>query len=317
MGTQFLQLNGWSEGKEHQLLMSKKGTVTYKKKVIPNAARPQTTGSHNRRKNYLLQEGSQIPPLIDMGVFTKEGKVVHAMYDKFRQINRFIELIDDAVGSVDKPCWHIIDFGCGKSYLTFILYYYFTEIKKQPVEIIGLDLKADVIDKCNLAAQKYGYDRLRFELGDINGYQAPFNVDIVVTLHACDTATDYALYNAICWNADMIFSVPCCQHELNGQMHTDTLALFTRYGIVQERMAALTTDAIRGNLLTCMGYKTQLLEFVDLSHTPKNLLIRAVRRPSMSKKTRQTQLDEVHAVMDTFHVEPTLYRLLRRDELIS
>ncbi|MCI5828173.1 MAG: SAM-dependent methyltransferase [Lachnospiraceae bacterium] len=317
MGTQFLQLNGWSEGKEHQLLMSKKGTVTYKKKVIPNAARPQTTGSHNRRKNYLLQEGSQIPPLIDMGVFTKEGKVVHAMYDKFRQINRFIELIDDAVGSVDKPCWHIINFGCGKSYLTFILYYYFTEIKKQPVEIIGLDLKADVIEKCNLAAQKYGYDRLRFELGDINGYQAPFNVDIVVTLHACDTATDYALYNAICWNADMIFSGPCCQHELNGQMHTDTLALFTRYGIVQERMAALTTDAIRGNLLTCMGYKTQLLEFVDLSHTPKNLLIRAVRSPSMSKKTRQTQLDEVHAVMDTFHVEPTLYRLLRRDELIS
>lgn len=130
MGTQFLQLNGWSEGKEHQLLMSKKGTVTYKKKVIPNAAQPKNTGSHNRRKNYLLQEGSQIPPLIDMGVFTKEGKVVHAMYDKFRQINRFIELIDDAVGSVDKPCWHIIDFGCGKSYLTFILYYYFTEIKK-------------------------------------------------------------------------------------------------------------------------------------------------------------------------------------------
>lgn len=316
MGTQFLQLNGWSQGKEHMILMSKKGTVKYKKKVMPNAAQPKTTASHNRRKNYLLQEGNLIPPLIDMGVFTKEGQVVHAMYDKFRQINRFVELIDDAVCSVGKSCWHIIDFGCGKSYLTFILYYYFTEIKKQPVEIIGLDLKADVIEKCNRAAEKYGYDHLHFELGDINGYEAPFDVDMVVTLHACDTATDYALYNAICWNADMIFSVPCCQHELNQQMHADSLSLFTRYGIVQERMAALTTDAIRGNLLTCAGYRTQLLEFVDLSHTPKNLLIRAVKNPAMSRKTRETQLSEVHAVMDVFHVEPTLYRLLKNDHRI-
>lgn len=316
MGTQFLQLNGWSQGKEHMILMSKKGTATYKKKVMPNAAQPKTTASHNRRKNYLLQEGNLIPPLIDMGVFTKEGQVVHAMYDKFRQINRFVELIDDAVCSVGKSCWHIIDFGCGKSYLTFILYYYFTEIKKQPVEIIGLDLKADVIEKCNRAAEKYGYDHLHFELGDINGYEAPFDVDMVVTLHACDTATDYALYNAICWNADMIFSVPCCQHELNQQMHADSLSLFTRYGIVQERMAALTTDAIRGNLLTCAGYRTQLLEFVDLSHTPKNLLIRAVKNPAMSRKTRETQLSEVHAVMDVFHVEPTLYRLLKNDHRI-
>lgn len=316
MGTQFLQLNGWSQGTEHMILMSKKGTATYKKKVMPNAAQPKTTASHNRRKNYLLQEGNLIPPLIDMGVFTKEGQVVHAMYDKFRQINRFVELIDDAVCSVGKSCWHIIDFGCGKSYLTFILYYYFTEIKKQPVEIIGLDLKADVIEKCNRAAEKYGYDHLHFELGDINGYEAPFDVDMVVTLHACDTATDYALYNAICWNADMIFSVPCCQHELNQQMHADSLSLFTRYGIVQERMAALTTDAIRGNLLTCAGYRTQLLEFVDLSHTPKNLLIRAVKNPAMSRKTRETQLSEVHAVMDVFHVEPTLYRLLKNDHRI-
>ena len=167
-----------------------------------------------------------------------------------------------------------------------------------------------MIEKCNRAAQNYGYDHLHFELGDINGYQAPFDVDMVVTLHACDTATDYALYNAICWNADMIFSVPCCQHELNNQMHTDTLSLFTRYGIIQERTAALMTDAIRANLLTCMGYKTQLLEFVDLSHTPKNLLIRAVRQPSVSKKACSERLVEVHTAMEQFHVQPTLYTLL-------
>lgn len=312
MGAEFLQLNAWSDSGEHQILMSKKGTVTYKKKIVPNAARPKVTGAHNRRKQYLLQEGSQIPALTDMGIFTKDGQVVRTMYDKFRQINRFIELIDDAVGSVDKDCWHVIDFGCGKSYLTFILYYYFTEIKKQPVEIIGLDLKSDVIEKCNRSAKAYGYDHLHFELGDINGYQAPFPVDLVVTLHACDTATDYALYNAICWNADMIFSVPCCQHELNQQMQTDTLGLFTRYGIVQERTAALMTDAIRGNLLTAIGYKTQLLEFVDLSHTPKNLLIRAVRQPNLSKKARQTQLSEIRTVMEQFHVQPTLYTLLQQ-----
>ncbi|MDD6037656.1 MAG: SAM-dependent methyltransferase [bacterium] len=312
MGQSYLQLNAWAKSSEHQLLISKKGTVTYKKKlIIPEKSKQEASpASHNRKKNYLLEEGTDIPPLVDMGVFTKEGKVVRSMYDKFRQINRFIELIDDAVSNVDKPCWHIIDFGCGKSYLTFILYYYFTEIKKQSVEIVGLDLKADVIEKCNAAAKKYGYDSLHFEIGDINGYDAPFTVDMVITLHACDTATDYALYNAIQWNADMIFSVPCCQHELNKEMYTDEYALFCRYGIIRERFAALTTDAIRGNLLTAFGYKTQLLEFVDLSHTPKNILIRAVKNPSMSKKQKQVQLDEVTAVMDMLHITPTLYRLL-------
>lgn len=314
----YKQLNSFSNCSEHMLMLSKKGKPSYKKKQLSTACTHSnaTTNQHNRQKNYIIQEGSDVPPLVDMGIFTKEGKVVRSMYDKFKQINRFIEIIDDSVKDLKKDTINIIDFGCGKSYLTFVVYYYFTYIRNQKVNIVGLDLKEDVIKKCNQSAEKYGYNDLHFELGDINGYKCNFEVDIVITLHACDTATDFALFNAISWNTKMIFSVPCCQHEINSQIKTDDFSLFTNYGIIKERFSALTTDAIRGNLLECCGYKTQLLEFIDFAHTPKNILIRAVKRNSTSNKTKEKALAQVNNVIKEFNLSPTLYRLLEENNYL-
>ena len=310
----FKQVSAFASDVTFELKISKKGKVFLGKKKSDNAK--VANKSHNKEKNYILKEGMIIEPLIDLGVFTKEGKVVNSMYDKYKQINRFVELIDDEIKKNDYKELTILDFGCGKSYLTFVLYYYFVEIKKIDVKMIGLDLKEDVIKKCNDIAKQYKYDNLHFELGDINGFKYNNKVDMVITLHACDTATDYALYNAIKWNSKMIFSVPCCQHELNAQIKSDELSLITKYGIVQERVSALMTDSIRANLLEAVGYKTQLLEFIDIAHSPKNILIRA-SKSKISNEKKEKSLNEVRNIMNTFNLNPTLYKLLEKDNFIK
>lgn len=310
LGVNFLQLNAWMLRGEASLKLTKKRKLLFDIKKADNSALADEVRDNNRKKNYILEEGRVIEPLIDMGIFTKEGKIVSSMYDKFKQINRFIEIIDDELKKKIITHLNIIDFGCGKSYLTFIVYYYLTEIKKIKVNMIGLDLKEDVIRKCNKAAKKYGYENLSFELGDINGYSAPFKVDMVITLHACDMATDFALYNAVSWGAGYIFSVPCCQHELNAQIKSEKFSLMTRYGIIKERFSALVTDAIRGNLLEYMGYNVNLLEFVDLSHTPKNILIRAVKNPNKAENVKLRAMDEVKRMMEEFGLSQALYRMI-------
>lgn len=315
MMDRFRQLTAISEDYNFDIRISKKGKIFYSKHSQKNELKIDK--NHNKKKNYILEEGMDIPAFVDLGIFSKDGKIINSKYDKYKQINRFIEIIDDEVKKLpsdyidgkDKVL-RILDFGCGKSYLTFVVYYYFVEIRKMNVEITGLDLKEDVINKCKEVAQKYGYDRLKFELGDINGYKLENNVDIVISLHACDTATDYALFNAVNWKAKMIFSVPCCQHEINASIKADKLSIITRYGLIQERIAALMTDSIRANILEAMGYKTQLIEFIDFEHSPKNILIRAVRS-KVSREKRKKLIDEIEALRSEFSFEQTLYSLLK------
>ena len=296
------------------VLVSKKGTITIKKKMNASAKLPKFSLSHNRKKKYILEEGIPVPFLIDLGVMTQNGSIVNAHYDKFRQINRFLEYIEDILPSLPTGReLRILDFGCGKSYLTFAIYYYLKVLKGYPVRITGLDLKEDVIRHCNELAVKYGYDKLEFLCGDIAYYDGCSQVDMVVTLHACDTATDYALAKAVGWGAKVILSVPCCQHELNKQMKNDLLSPVLHYGILKERMAALITDGLRAQILEANGYRTQILEFIDMAHTPKNLLIRAVYNGHCADNK-----DQINELLAAFDVNPTLYRLLcKKNNTIS
>lgn len=283
--------------------------VTQKGKVLSNKRKTKEVFlvpvSHNKKKNYIIEDGTLVPALVDLGIQMPDGKVTKAGYDKFKQINRFLEIIDDCIS--EEKHLNIIDFGCGKSYLTFILYYYFVEIKKMDVTITGLDLKEDVIDHCNEIAEKYGYSKLKFYKGDIAKYKEKNDIDMIVTLHACDTATDYALYHAITMNVKYIFSVPCCQHEINLELDSKNFHVINKFGILKDRFSALLTDAIRANILQYYGYKTNVMEFVDFENSPKNLLIRAVKtNNSINPKIKE----EIDAILREYNISQKLYSLL-------
>ena len=302
----YRQLELLADGLQFVILVSKKGKITINKKVRQDLKQNQNL-SHNRTKKYILEEGKPLLFLQDLGVQTAEGKIVKSQYDKFRQINRFLEFIQDVANELptDREAV-IIDFGCGKSYLTFAMYYYLHEMRGMDIRIIGLDLKEDVIRHCNQLRTNYQFEKLDFFIGDIAQYEGVSKVDMVVTLHACDTATDYALAKAVKWGASVILSVPCCQHELNQQIECKELESILKYGLLKERVSALFTDGIRGNLLEQCGYQVQLLEFIDMEHTPKNILIRAVKKAK--EKDVLTSIDGLEGFLNG---KLTLSKLLK------
>jgi SAM-dependent methyltransferase len=321
-----------TDNEEITILSNKKGKITILRKPLnkgqnkfaeDSAEYDDRTHSLNRIKNYLLPEGTPVPFLIHLGVMTAEGKVITAKYDKFRQINRFLEYIDDILDDVqsnvhDRPL-RVTDFGCGKSYLTFATYYYLTELRHLSVEVTGLDLKADVISYCNTLAAQFKCTNLHFAVGDISSFGQKNIPDIVITLHACDTATDYALAYAVKNNVPAILSVPCCQHELNQEFEKNRsekkipsdspFSVLLKYGIIRERFAALATDALRAEYLETAGYSVQMLEFIDISHTPKNLLIRALKKQTSSTECTSAE-KEAKLFTDALHISQALHEAL-------
>lgn len=297
-----------TDSEDYQVLLNRNNEATILRKK--SKKEKLEVLEHNRPKNYILKEGQPIPFLVHLGVMSSAGKVFADKYDKFRQINRFLEMIADVLTQL--PCDRkikIVDFGCGKAYLTFALYYYLHIQNHLDVQMVGLDLKEDVVDFCQKIAQQLQFSQLHFQKGDIQTYSLEDSIDMMVCLHACDTATDYALEKAVRWNAKVILAVPCCQHELFKQIESPNLEPLLKHGILKERFSALITDAVRAQFLEMMGYKTQILEFIDMEHTPKNLLIRAVKielNPEKKLKTEREYLD----LKEKLHIFPKIEALL-------
>ena len=304
----YAQICVFKSGETITFSVSQNGKIK-KSKSKNNLQLKQKNAENNRQKEYIFNEGQNIPALVDLGVFTPDFKIVKSKYDKFKQINRFIEIVNDAFTNDNNENITILDFGCGKSYLTFIIYYYFREIKKKNVKIIGYDLKKDVVENCNKIAEKYGYDNLKFVVSDVTRdtlYDE--HIDMVISLHACDTATDFALNYAIQKKVKYIFSVPCCQHEINKSIKKGSdFDILLKHGLIKERVSALLTDSIRASVLEDMGYSVDVLEFVDFSHSPKNIMIRAKKTKKETDKNRK----QIKELQEKYGFTQTLYDLLK------
>lgn len=321
-GTTFKNCILRTDTEEITYLGNKKGNVTKLAKKLTNENQQKNSNiiwkNGGRQKNYLIPEGNPVPFMVLLGLMTSDGKVISSKYDKFRQINRFLEFINDILPEIqnhtENKTLKIADFGCGKSYLTFAVHYFLTEIKHLEVEIIGLDLKKDVIEYCNKIATQLNLKGIKFDTGNIADYNYQNEPDIVITLHACDTATDFALNYAVKHNCKAILSVPCCQHEINSQLNKnyvpEEFKPLLKYGIIKERFAALATDALRGELLENAGYNVQLLEFIDMEHTAKNILIRAVKKSENPLSAPQKPAS-AEKLITALNISPTLQKLLR------
>ena len=302
----FRQVHAEFSNEKIHAQLSKKFKVMWKSEQT--ASEKVADLSHNRKKNYLLDEHTPHPFLVRLGVQTADGKVKNQHQDKFRQINRFVEFIDDSLEHLPKDrTIRILDFGSGKSYLTFALYHYLHVEKGLNIKVTGLDLKKEVIEECSVIARDLGYENLEFLVGDINDYNEETAVDMVVTLHACDVATDMALGRAVKWGAKVILSVPCCQHELFSQVKAPALDVMLQHGLIKERFSALATDSIRAELLSLVGYEAQLLEFIDMEHTPKNVLIRAYHT---GRKPSADEFKRYEAFRDLLNAKPFLEKEL-------
>lgn len=307
LGSYFKQGMFYMEGADYQVLFSKK----MKEKILKKSpTRILQIPQHNRTKNYIIPEGVPCDFMVHLGVMDESGKVYKKRYDKFRQLNKYLEFVADALGHFEKgKTIRIVDFGCGKAYLTFALYYYLVKQLNLDVEIVGLDLKEDVIEFCNQTAKTLGYNKLVFKMGDIRHYNQTGDLDMVVSLHACDTATDEALIKAVEWKTKVIFAVPCCQHELFNQLNNPVMTPMLKYGVVKDKLATMVTDALRGLALESRGYEVQMMEFIDMEHTPKNILIRAYSE-SLNSDLREKARAEYEVFKHEWGVSPYIDRLI-------